>query len=43
MSVAVPQDVAVTTAIYKICYMLSKHMKPFTNVEIVKECFPSTT
>ncbi|XP_023228929.1 protein ZBED8-like [Centruroides sculpturatus] len=33
------EDEAVTKASYEICYILSKHMKPFTDAEIVKECF----
>jgi len=39
ISVAVSQDAAVTTASYEICYILGKHMKPFTDAKIVKECF----
>lgn len=39
MSVSMSQDVAVTRASYEICYLLGKHMKPFTDAEIVKECF----
>lgn len=41
MSVALSQDSAVTKASYEICYILGKHMKPFTDAEIVKECFVS--
>ena len=41
MSVALSQDFAVTKASYEICYILGKHMKPFTDAEIVKECFVS--
>jgi len=43
ISVAVSQDAAVTTASYEICYILGKHMKPFTDAEIVKECFISAS
>ncbi|CAG9839337.1 unnamed protein product [Diabrotica balteata] len=32
------QDVSVTRASYEICYLLGKHMKPFTDAEIVKKC-----
>lgn len=39
MSVAISQDTAVTRASYEICYILGKHMKPFTDAEVVKECF----
>ncbi|CAK1600072.1 unnamed protein product [Parnassius mnemosyne] len=39
MSVALSQDSAVTKASYEICYILGKHMKPFSDAEIVKECF----
>lgn len=41
MSVALSQDSVVTKASYEICYTLGKHMKPFTDAEIVKECFVS--
>ncbi|KAL4101107.1 hypothetical protein QTP88_021127 [Uroleucon formosanum] len=43
MTVAVSRDAAVTTASYEICYILGKHMKPFTDAEIVKECFISAS
>ncbi|XP_023212740.1 general transcription factor II-I repeat domain-containing protein 2-like [Centruroides sculpturatus] len=43
MSVAIVQDAAVTKASYEICYILGKHMKPFTDAEIVKECFLSAS
>lgn len=43
ISVAVSQDAAVTTASYEICYILGKHMKPFTDAKIVKECFISAS
>ncbi|CAG9834606.1 unnamed protein product [Diabrotica balteata] len=39
MAVSMSQDVSVTRASYEICYLLGKHMKPFTDAEIVKECF----
>lgn len=39
MSEAVSQYVAVTRASYEICYILGKHLKPFTDAEVVKECF----
>lgn len=42
MAVAISQDSAVTKASYEICYILGKHMKPFTDAEIIKECFVST-
>lgn len=41
MSVALSQDSAVTKASHEICYILGKRMKPFTDAEIVKECFIS--
>ncbi|CAH1109216.1 unnamed protein product [Psylliodes chrysocephalus] len=43
MSVAISQDSAVTRASYEICYILGKHMKPFIDAEIVKECFLSAS
>lgn len=39
MSVAVSQNAAVTRASYEVCYLLGKHMKPYTDAEIMKECF----
>ncbi|GBP75205.1 SCAN domain-containing protein 3 [Eumeta japonica] len=39
MAVSMSQDIAVTRASYEICYLLGKNMKPFTDAEIVKECF----
>lgn len=41
MFAALSQDSAVTKASYEISYILGKHMKPFTDAEIVKECFIS--
>ncbi|KAJ1190442.1 hypothetical protein NDU88_007180 [Pleurodeles waltl] len=32
---------AVTEASFKICYLLAKHKKPFTEAELVKTCFLS--
>ncbi|KAJ1114244.1 hypothetical protein NDU88_002483 [Pleurodeles waltl] len=32
---------AVTEASFKICYLLAKHKKPFTEAELVKKCFLS--
>lgn len=43
MSVAISQDAVVTAASYEVCYILGKHMKPFTDAEIVKECFISAS
>jgi len=48
MSVAISQDAAddhkLTTASYDIVtYPLGKHMKPFTDTEVVKECFISAS
>jgi len=36
MLVGILQDAAVTTASYSICYILEKHMKPFTDAEIIR-------
>jgi len=43
ISVEVLQDAAVINASYELCYILGKHMKPFTDAEIVKECFISAS
>lgn len=43
ISRAVSHDAAVTRASYEICYILGKHMKPFTDAEVVKECFLSAS
>ncbi|XP_078509146.1 general transcription factor II-I repeat domain-containing protein 2B-like [Lissotriton helveticus] len=32
---------AVTEASFKICYLLAKHKKPFTDAELMKQCFLS--
>ncbi|KAJ1131534.1 hypothetical protein NDU88_009870 [Pleurodeles waltl] len=32
---------AITEASFKICYLLAKHKKPFTEAELVKKCFLS--
>ncbi|KAJ1176848.1 hypothetical protein NDU88_002115 [Pleurodeles waltl] len=34
---------AVTEASFKICFLLAKHKKPFTEAELVKKCFLSAT
>lgn len=36
-------DAAVTRASYEICSILDKYMKPFTDAEVVKECFLSAS
>jgi len=43
MSAAISQHISVTSASYEVCYVLGKHMKPFTDAEIVKECFISAS
>lgn len=39
MSSAVSQDSAVTRASFEVSYMIAKSMKPFTESEMIKECF----